>query len=194
MTSPPRVPLLLLLLGQRRRRRLQPTSLLARRIPFGPAAAGWAALRRSGPGRCSGQVASARFLYVLDAGAPRSAASSWAAAAGTPPKKAGEQRGGAALPLPAGPRGESDAKRLLALAYPERWRLTGIRLRKTHLPRCSLCLLPYFVNHPFLPDNQYLPSPGRHCFLNHLWHFPFLPIVYVHSEGLGACVRLLIRH
>ncbi|XP_062980471.1 ATP-binding cassette sub-family B member 10, mitochondrial isoform X1 [Elgaria multicarinata webbii] len=117
----PRLPLLLLLW---RRRTLQCPSWA--RAPFGTAAAarGWAAASPHAASRCGqGRVAAAApgSLRLV----PRSAASSWAAAAGSPHKKAGDSQG-AALPLAAGPGGEvSDAKRLWALAQPERWRLTA---------------------------------------------------------------------
>ncbi|XP_053154361.1 ATP-binding cassette sub-family B member 10, mitochondrial isoform X1 [Hemicordylus capensis] len=121
----PRLPSLLLLLRRRRQCLQGPPWARAPVSAAAPAGSrGWAAWHSAG--RCK-EVASSRFLCFRLA-APRLAASSWAAAAGSPQKKAGGNAGGggAALPLAAGPGGgESDAKRLLALVYPERWRLTA---------------------------------------------------------------------
>ncbi|XP_054842907.1 ATP-binding cassette sub-family B member 10, mitochondrial isoform X1 [Eublepharis macularius] len=111
----PRLPLLLLLW---RRRRLQCSS--GALSSFG---GGWAAWRPAS-NRC-GQAVEPRVFRLFPVAAPSCAASSWAAAAGSSRKKAGEPTE-AALPLGAGPGGGgSDAKRLLALAHPERWRLTA---------------------------------------------------------------------
>ncbi|XP_044276561.1 ATP-binding cassette sub-family B member 10, mitochondrial isoform X2 [Varanus komodoensis] len=119
----PRLPWLLLL---RRRRSLQCAAWA--RSPFGAAAsasaaAGWASASPHAAGRCR-EAAIATSLGSLRL-APRAAESSWAAAAGSPQKKQGDAPGAALAPT-AGPGNEvSDAKRLMALAYPERWRLTA---------------------------------------------------------------------
>ncbi|XP_066472828.1 ATP-binding cassette sub-family B member 10, mitochondrial [Tiliqua scincoides] len=117
----PRLPSLLLLWRQRQR------SCWAR-----APSSGWASLP-SAAGRCGGVAACACPRPAALRPLAISTASSWAAAAGSRQKKAGDSPGAPALPLAAAPGGgggsaggnESDAKRLLALAYPERWRLTA---------------------------------------------------------------------
>ncbi|XP_053238475.1 ATP-binding cassette sub-family B member 10, mitochondrial isoform X1 [Podarcis raffonei] len=118
----PRLPLLLLWRQQRRRRlHCWPwTPAPLRGAAAAGGGGGWAASPSAGRWQ-DAAVPSPGSLHS----APSSAASSWAASAGTSRKKAGDPPG-AALPPAAGPAAEvSDAKRLLALAYPERWRLTA---------------------------------------------------------------------
>uniref|UniRef100_A0ABM5FWH3 ATP-binding cassette sub-family B member 10, mitochondrial isoform X1 n=2 Tax=Pogona vitticeps TaxID=103695 RepID=A0ABM5FWH3_9SAUR len=123
------VPRLPLLLWRRRSLKCCCSSFWAP-APFSVAASGsWAPSRSAvaaaaAAARCRGAAwpGSVRLLPA----APRLGASSWASAAGTPQKKADEPQG-ASLPLAAGPDrgGVSDARRLLALAYPERGRLAA---------------------------------------------------------------------
>ncbi|XP_048342311.1 ATP-binding cassette sub-family B member 10, mitochondrial isoform X2 [Sphaerodactylus townsendi] len=109
----PRLPSLLLLWRRRRCSSWAPASL----------GRGWAACR-SPSNRCW-QAALPDVFRLFPAASPSAAASSWAAAAGSSREKLGEPTG-AARSLAAGPgEGGSDARRLLALAHPERWRLTA---------------------------------------------------------------------
>lgn len=87
--------------------------------PAAPGGAAWTAERRGVAALPPGTL---RHVPLL-----ARSASSWAAAAESSRKEPGDPQG-TERPPAAGPdeREVSDAKRLLALAYPERWKLSGI--------------------------------------------------------------------
>nr|XP_056708579.1 ATP-binding cassette sub-family B member 10, mitochondrial [Euleptes europaea] len=93
-----------------------------------PLGGGWWAACRPPGSRGRRQAAGPGASRLGPPPAPARAAASWAAAAGDPREK-GARPTAAAPSLPAGPGGGggggSDARRLLGLAQPERWRLTA---------------------------------------------------------------------